>query len=293
VFFAFTLLAAGHRWGLRETVATGLAAGALFLPQALLVRSSGFAGGLVEGDFELNRFIIRCSYLVLLAGMVGFIAEQEKGARAEAAARASAGERERMGRELHDGVVQTLTGLSMKMELFGRQQRHGDGSAFQQAQALLERELIDLRTLMFESTPIDSQSNDLSERLTDLVGRFELTGAAAARFVCTSADTRAPAAVCHELERIVREALVNVRKHSGATAVTVTLAPEPGRWRLVVEDDGQGFGFDGRMVLDELDRSGLGPRVMKDRIRSLGGTVVIESRPGRGASIDMSIPRRR
>jgi signal transduction histidine kinase len=215
VFFAFALLAAGYRWGLRETLATGLVTGVLFLLLALVVRSPGLTGGLVEGEFELNRFIIRSSYLVLLAGMVGYIAEQEKRARAEAAARATVEERERLGRELHDGVVQTVAGLSMKMDLLGRQQ-NGDASAFHQARALLEREMINLRTSMFEATPITSESNDLSERLADLVRRFDHTGALPARFLCTSADTWAPKGICHEVERVVHEALINVRKHSGA-----------------------------------------------------------------------------
>jgi signal transduction histidine kinase len=293
VFFAFALLAAGYRWGLRETVTTGLVTGVLFLLQALVVRRSGLTGGLVEGDFELNRFIIRSSYLVLLAGMVGYIAEQEKRARAEAAARATAEERGRLGRELHDGLVQTLVGLSMQMDRLGDDQQRGDPTAFRQAHALLDRELIGLRAFMFETTPMSHESNDLSERLADVVGRFDHTRAVAARFLCTSADTLAPGVICHELERLVREALINVGKHSRATAVTVNLAAEPERWRLVIEDDGQGFGFDGQLSLDELDRSGQGPRVMKERIRSLGGTLVIASRPGRGASIDVSIPRRR
>ncbi len=62
-----------------------------------------------------------------------------------------------------------------------------------------------------------------------------------------------PQPVCRELARIVQEALVNVRKHSQARQVLVRLAANNGSWKMVIEDDGRGFPFAGRLSQDELD----------------------------------------
>jgi signal transduction histidine kinase len=117
VLFGFTLLTAGYRWGLWETLSTGLAGVLLLGLEAILISNWLGQNGLVEGQFELNRFILRCTYLLLLAVMVGYLAEQQRRASAEATLRASAEERARVARELHDGVVQSLIGLKMQVTI--------------------------------------------------------------------------------------------------------------------------------------------------------------------------------
>ena len=67
MFFGFALLAAGFRWGLWGTIWTGAVSALLLGGEAVLVTSSYWPGTLIEGRFELNRFIIRCTYVVLLA----------------------------------------------------------------------------------------------------------------------------------------------------------------------------------------------------------------------------------
>jgi len=99
-----------------------------------------------------------------------------------------------------------------------------------------------------------------------------------------------PSAVCRELARIVQEALVNVRKHSGARQVIVQLLQEEGGWQLVVEDDGTGFPFSGRISQSELEASGKAPAIIRERVRLIQADLTIESKPGTGSRIEVFVP---
>ena len=102
---------------------------------------------------------------------------------------------------------------------------------------------------------------------------------------------RLPPRVCRELARIVQEALVNVRKHSSARNVLVRFGWEDGHWRLVVDDDGRGFPFSGRLTQADLDSARRGPLVIKERVRSIGGQLTVESTPGGGARLEITLPQ--
>jgi len=95
------------------------------------------------------------------------------------------------------------------------------------------------------------------------------------------------------LARIVQEALVNVRKHSRARQVLVRLGSRNGAWHVLIEDDGQGFPFAGRVSQAELDTLGKGPLVIKERVRLIEGELTIESNPGQGSRLEISVPQRR
>jgi signal transduction histidine kinase len=90
---------------------------------------------------------------------------------------------------------------------------------------------------------------------------------------------------------VVDEALINVRKHSGAQNVAVTLGTTDDGLTLSVEDDGRGFEFAGRMTQAEMDAFGVGPLVIKERVQALGGRLAIDSRPGCGARLEVMVPR--
>jgi two-component system sensor histidine kinase DegS len=89
----------------------------------------------------------------------------------------------------------------------------------------------------------------------------------------------------------VREALVNVRKHSGARNVLVRFAAKDGYWQLLVDDDGRGFDFSGRLNHAELEAERKGPTIMMERVRSIGGEPAIESSPGRDARLEIRVPQ--
>ena len=83
---------------------------------------------------------------------------------------------------------------------------------------------------------------------------------------------------------------MNVRRHSGARNVLVVFGQEDGRWELVVDDDGHGFDFTGRCAHTELDDDLRGPSVIKERVKLLGGELILDSDPHRGSRLEISLP---
>ena len=108
----------------------------------------------------------------------------------------------------------------------------------------------------------------------------------------TSAEFHDPSAteISLEILQIVRETLNNIQKHSGATRVAVSAARVEHEIEVTVEDNGAGFPFSGRFTLDELELLRLGPVSIKRRVRMLSGKLVIESKPGQGAKIELRLP---
>ena len=103
-------------------------------------------------------------------------------------------------------------------------------------------------------------------------------------------NMRVPDRLCRELFQIYREALHNIKKHAQASHVVVKLGQDDTRVALVIDDNGTGFSFAGHYTSDELDRLRLGPISIKERTRSVGGTLTVESTPGHGARLTIEIP---
>ena len=108
----------------------------------------------------------------------------------------------------------------------------------------------------------------------------------------SSSDIHDPAEteVSLELLQIVREALNNIHKHSGATRIAISAGMRDRRLEISAEDNGGGFPFSGSFGLDELELLRLGPVSIKRRVKMLGGDLQIDSKPGHGASLQIRIP---
>lgn len=206
--------------------------------------------------------------------------------------RAGAAERARLVRELHDGAVQSLIGVEMQVDVLRRHAPEATSMTdeLERIQGLLREEVLKLRELMQEmkSTAVDARR--LAGYLRDTVQRFQRETGIAAQFVMDGDEIVLPSAVCRELARIAQEALVNVRKHSGARQVIVQLLQEDGGWQLIVEDDGAGFPFSGRISQSELDASGKAPAIIRERVRLIQADLTIESKPGKGSRIEVFVP---
>lgn len=207
-------------------------------------------------------------------------------------ARAGAAERARVARELHDGAIQALYGIEMKLEAFRRSTDRSPAFIDREVgevQDLLQREVLSLRELMQALRPIELEGADqLPDVLAALVERFRRDTGISARFVPVGGSVTLPPAKALEIVRIVQEALANVRRHSHARNVLVSLAGDDGSCRLVIEDDGCGFEFDGRLSALELDQRRIGPAVIKERARMAGAQLAVESTPGVGARIELA-----
>jgi signal transduction histidine kinase len=208
-------------------------------------------------------------------------------------ARAGATERARVARELHDGAIQSLFGMDMKLEAI----RRGVGPdmpaldrELEDIQRLVRREVLELRELMQALRPPDLDSGtQLPDAVASIVERFRRDTGISARFSADQGNCTIAPEQALEVVRIVQEALVNVRKHSGARNVLVRLATDGDACRLVVEDDGCGFAFEGRLSAGELEARRMGPAIIRERARALGADLAIDSTPGTGARIELSV----
>ena len=104
----------------------------------------------------------------------------------------------------------------------------------------------------------------------------------------TELTDRLPAPAETAIYRVVQEALNNIVKHSGATAVWITAEKAEGVLRCSVRDNGSGFSVDS--VRSEGQRRGLGLSSMKERLNAVGGALHIESLPGNGTQLLMTLP---
>jgi len=207
--------------------------------------------------------------------------------------RASAAERARVARELHDGAVQSLIAVEMQVDVLRRQAEAGKPTTGElgRIQGLLREEVLKLRELMQQMKALDVDSPRLIGVLHDTVERFQRETGISARFVTDIDELNMPQRVCRELLRIVQEGLVNVRKHSGARHALVRLGSSLEKWNLIVEDDGKGFPFSGRFSQQQMEEMGKGPMIIKERVRLIAGELTVESNPGQGTRLEVTIPR--
>src|SRR5579859_1516301 len=141
-------------------------------------------------------------------------------------------------------------------------------------------------------TPLTIGPKKLLEFLAYTVDKFRRDTGIAATFTSTLQQVQLPSRDSNEVARILQEALVNIRKHSGARHVLVNFDEVDGDWKMIVDDDGRGFDFSGRLTQNDMDAARRGPVVIKERVRSMGGELTVHSEPGRGARLEISIPQR-
>ena len=209
--------------------------------------------------------------------------------------RAGAIERARVARELHDGAVQSLISVEMQVDVLRRRADAQPSEVVPELgriQKLLREEVLKLRDLMQQMKPLAVDAKTLVAFLQDTVAKFQRETGISSRFTCQEASIELPAKVCREVARIVQEGLVNVRKHSRAQHVVVQIRTAADSYHLVIQDDGTGFEFAGRLSQTELENQHKGPAVIRERVRSIEGELTVESVPGHGSRLDVMIPQK-
>lgn len=209
--------------------------------------------------------------------------------------RAGAIERARVARELHDGAIQSLIAVEMQVDVL-RRQAAGDSARLAaelaRVQHLLQQEVINLRELMQQMRPIDMGPQQFLDYLAEYIDRFRRDTGIHVQFVTDLQEVTLSPRLCRELARVVQEGLINIRKHSGARSALVRFASENGHWMLMIDDDGKGFDFTGRRNMAELDNIRRGPATIKERVRSIGGELIIQSNPGEGSRLEIKLPKK-
>ena len=208
-------------------------------------------------------------------------------------ARAIEGERSRISRDLHDGILQTLLSIEIQLDVLRRRvvaSPEQAVSSLANLQQTVRNESAELRHMVTDMRPLRVQSADLVDLMSGFAERFRNESPLALDLLIDSVELHAPDRVCRELFQIYREALNNIKKHAKASHVVVKLSQDDSRLVLVVDDNGEGFSFAGKFTGDELDRLRLGPISIKERTRTVGGVLTVESNPGHGARLTIEIP---
>jgi GAF domain-containing protein len=202
---------------------------------------------------------------------------------------AASEERNRLAREIHDTLAQGLTGIILQLEL--AEMAQGDEAQIQKriARAIelarenlheARRTIVDLR-----SEPVEGVS--LTQALAKLAAEAQREYGLKTEFRGPDTIDRYSARVESTLYRIAQEAIVNVRKHAGASRVWLELSPCDDHLCLSVVDDGHGF--DPAAVRSRAD-GGFGLRGMSERAALLGGELIVDSQPGHGTRVQVSVP---
>jgi signal transduction histidine kinase len=202
-------------------------------------------------------------------------------------------ERNRMAREIHDTLAQGFMGILMQARAARQVLDQSAEVEFHldQIQALASQNLQEARRSVWNLRPRPLEGRSLAEALAEEVASAGQRAAMDARFATEGAPAPLPAAVEVVLLRAAQEALNNAIKHSGATALTVTLSYQPEAVSLTVADNGRGF--DPTALPEPAPGTGgFGLHAMADRVRTLGGTVGLNAAPGLGTTIQIQIPRR-
>lgn len=226
----------------------------------------------------------RLLFLVMMSSLLCWLARFAAELRAELQV---AADRNRIAMEMHDGVQADLVNIAMQLEV-ARRVAQLDGekavSLISEARDLARRAADDLRFVVqrLRSTrPAEEFVPALTQYAHNLSQRSGLNV-----LVRTTGETRTiDSDTEHALFRIVQESLNNVVKHAEATHVDISLQFNPTFVHCIVRDDGRGFTPD-----MELSEGHYGLQGLRDRAQGAGGVVEIQSAPGAGATVYVSMP---
>ena len=192
---------------------------------------------------------------------------------------ARAAERARIAREVHDAISQHLFGLRM---IAAGMRRADPGN--QQARAIeriSEEALRDMQALLIELRPASLDGAGLAPALQEICAAYH--DRLGVTVDASLDDVTVPAPVEHALLRITQEACTNAVRHGNARRLAVSMTRQDGHVELAVRDTGTGFD-------PAAPHAGSGLAHIRDRVAELGGTVDIDSAPGRGAALTVRVP---
>lgn len=267
--------APGIAWALSDGPIAGVAAVVINLIPNIILRNG------VLGDGTQQQTLLYALAVIVLGYLAILIRRTERIFAENLRLRASTAERERLSREIHDGVLQVLALVSRKGPELG-----GDGVALGQLAAEQEvalRKLIQSRPEAAEAYGAGGQA-DLKELLAELARPTHIQLSAPADPVVL------PGKIAGELAAATAAALDNVRQHVGPNASAWILLEDEGDSVVVtVRDDGPGIPAGRLEEAKAQGRLGMAQSV-RGRVRDVGGTVEITSAPGEGTEVEMRVP---
>ncbi len=253
----------------------------------LIVSGSNY-GGITLYYREPRTFSEEDTSLAMAIGRQAALAIENARLRAQAEQTAAFAERNRLARELHDSVTQSLYSVTLYAEAAARLLQGGQTSEaaghLRELGTTAREALREMRLLIFELSPPALEAGSLAEALQTRLDAVEARGGMSVSFrvegtECLSARVR------QELYQIAQEALNNALKHSRAQAVRILLTHGEAQTRLSIIDDGVGF------RMEQAQKSGgVGLRGMRERVERISGTLSVTSEPGGGTNVTVTAP---
>ncbi|HWP57487.1 MAG TPA: sensor histidine kinase [Candidatus Acidoferrales bacterium] len=288
VYYLFPVITASSRYGLKGS----LAAAAIGIAVYASIRF-GFSSYWTKA-FELDTFIVRCIYLFALAYMFGFLSDFEKQQNQKLMAlNKTAGEaamheeRRRLAQELHDGLLQVLATLALRLEVC-RTHLMGKPAELVRELDLMEKAvkdaMVDIRHFLSGSGTRRLQPGTLAESLKREMGFLRDSLGLRCIFDTEPEELDLPPQTEREIYLVLREGLRNVARHAHASNARIALRVSPDEVRGTIADDGIGFHPEAKIG------QGYGLASMKERIEKVGGKLAIESTPGKGTTVSFWVP---
>jgi signal transduction histidine kinase len=204
-------------------------------------------------------------------------------------------DRIRLARDLHDGVLQSLTGIRFQLQALADEQPSPSPIsdrllAVERAIAIEQREL---RLFIGDLKP-DARGSaalgPLAKRLEELRSRLAVEWKTPITVRVDPPDVALPGLGDQAIRLMVREAIVNALKHAHPSRISVEVSVDAGdTLRIIVTNDGRGFPFRGRLDHDQLVATNAGPVSLRDRVISLGGRIDIDS-TATGSHLEITVP---
>jgi two-component system sensor histidine kinase UhpB len=218
--------------------------------------------------------------------------EEERRRSGTLAMRAQEEERRRLARDLHDEVNQALTAILLRLEALSQDSPPDRVHELGELKRLVNQAMEELLNLARQLRPTALDDHGLMPAIETQLKRFSARTGIEVRVSTDGDPDTLPEDVQTAVYRILQEALANIGRHAGATAVSVEVEVEDERLELRIRDDGQGF--DPASVVRATGNgpgAGLGLSGMAERARLAGGELDVRSAPGGGTTVTLRIGR--
>ncbi|GAC1582780.1 MAG: hypothetical protein NVS3B24_21070 [Candidatus Dormibacteria bacterium] len=204
--------------------------------------------------------------------------------------------RQDLARDLHDGPVQRLAGMAMNIEVIKSLLKKDADRALHELgelDKLVRLTIKEARTMLFELRPLVLETQGLPAALESYAEQFQATNAIDVELDLEEGLERMPPAVEQTIFSVVQEAMGNARKHARAEELTISLHMDGDRVVASVRDNGVGFDVDAVQAgYAQRESQSLGLVNMVERAERIGGKLRLDSAPGRGTTVSISVPRR-
>ena len=289
VYYLFPVITASSRYGLKGSLAVACIGIATYASIRFGLASYW------SRTFELDTFIVRCIYLLALAYIFGFLSEFEKQQNQKLMAlnktvsdAAMHEERRRLTQELHDGLLQVLATLGLRLEVC-RTHLIGSPAELARELQLMERAakdtMIEIRRFISNKGSYHLEAGTLVENLKKEMSFLRDSLGLRLIFETEPEELELPPEVEREIYLVLKEGLLNVARHAHASSAEILVRAANKEVRGTLVDDG--IGFD---PVGVPSGNGFGLAGMRDRIRKLGGEFSIESSLGKGTRIKFDVP---